>query len=91
MDSTVKLKSSEKDLIQDPTTYCRLVGKLLYLTISKPDIKFTVQPNQFMTQPDMTHMDATNHLLRYINGSLGQQIFLFKTDDLSLKAFANTN
>lgn len=34
MDPTVKLKNSEKNLLEDPIAYIRLVGKLLYLTIS---------------------------------------------------------
>ena len=34
MDPTIKLKSVEKDFLQDPTAYLRLIRKLLYLTVS---------------------------------------------------------
>ena len=86
MDPIVKLNSSEKDLLQDPTAYRRLVRKLMYLTISRPDITFVVHKlSQFMTKPNKTHMDASNHLLGNIKGSLGQGIFLSKTHDLSKK------
>ena len=92
MDLKTKLKAFDKDLLQDPTAYQTLVGKLLYLTISRLDISFVVYKlNQFMAKPDKTHMNVANHLLRYINGSPGQGIFLSKTNDLILKAFANAD
>ena len=88
MDPTVKLKSSEKDHLQNPIAYRRLFGKLLYLTISRSGITFVVHKlSQFMAKPNKTHMDAANHLLRYIKGSLGQEIFLSKSPYLSVKAF----
>jgi len=92
MDPTVKLKGSGKEPLKDPTAYRRLVGKLLYLTISRPDITFAVHNlSQFMAHPDKTHMDAANHLLRYIKGSPGQGIFMAKTDDLSFQAFVDAD
>ena len=92
MDPTTKLKASDRDLLQDPIAYRSLIGKLLYLTISRPDITFVVHKlSQFMEKPNKTHTNAANHLLRYIKGSPGQGIFLSKTNVLSLKAFADVD
>ncbi|XP_059315470.1 uncharacterized mitochondrial protein AtMg00810-like [Lycium ferocissimum] len=51
--------------LKDITGYQRLVGRLLYLTISRPDISFTVQMlSQFMQQPKALHWEATLRLIR---------------------------
>ncbi|XP_016561450.1 uncharacterized mitochondrial protein AtMg00810-like [Capsicum annuum] len=60
--------------LEDVTTYQRLVGKLLYLTITRSDICFGVQVlSQFMQRPKVSHWDAAIRLIRYIKGlpSLG--------------------
>ncbi|GKD62432.1 retrovirus-related pol polyprotein from transposon TNT 1-94 [Tanacetum coccineum] len=43
MDTTIKLNDSDGYLLPDPSTYRTLVGKLLYLTITRPDLSFTAQ------------------------------------------------
>ncbi|XP_021729332.1 uncharacterized protein LOC110696351 [Chenopodium quinoa] len=47
----------EGDPLPDPSSYQRLVGKLIYLTITRPDIAYTIQ-TQFMQQPYTSHMQA---------------------------------
>ena len=54
----VNLKLETKGaLLDNPEQYRRLVGKLIYLTITRPDICYTVQVlSQFMQNPTYTHM-----------------------------------
>uniref|UniRef100_A0A3Q7J8J8 Reverse transcriptase Ty1/copia-type domain-containing protein n=1 Tax=Solanum lycopersicum TaxID=4081 RepID=A0A3Q7J8J8_SOLLC len=48
------------DLFPDINKYQRLVGKLLYLTNTRPDIAFAVQSlSQFMQKPKRSHWEAT--------------------------------
>lgn len=55
------------------TEYQRLIGRLVYLTITRPDITYDVHIlNQFMHKPSTVHMHAAKRMLRYINNSLGQ-------------------
>jgi len=59
MDQNLKLSSSNGELLPDPTSYRRLVGRLIYLTITCPDLTFAVQHlSQFMQQPRQPHLDA---------------------------------
>lgn len=64
-------------LLNDAGEYRRLIGKLLYLTITRPDIYFIVNRlSQFVASPRNSHMQAATHVLQYIKGTTGQVIFL---------------
>nr|XP_016454120.1 PREDICTED: uncharacterized mitochondrial protein AtMg00810-like [Nicotiana tabacum] len=52
MDPNAKLLPEQGELLRDPTRYMRLAGKLNYLTVTRPDISFTVSiVSQFMDSP----------------------------------------
>ena len=66
IDSNVKLNIEEGDPLKDVSHFQRLVGKLIYLTVTRPDISFAVsQVSQFMHAPRTLHLDAINRILRY--------------------------
>jgi hypothetical protein len=72
MDSNLKLSRSDGELIDDPSSYRRLIGRLVYLTITRPDLSYSVQLlSQFMDSPRKPHMDATFRVLRYLKSSPG--------------------
>ena len=75
MDPNVKLIPSQGELLRDPGRYRRLVGKLNYLTITRPDISFPVSvASQFLQSPCDSHWDAVVRILRYIKGTPGQWV-----------------
>ena len=86
MESNLRLTSVEHDqengynkdvVLHDITSYQRLVGKLLYATITRPDISYAVQTlSQFMQSPKKSHMEAATRVIRYLKGSVGQGIWL---------------
>eukprot|EP00253_Pinus_taeda_P008040 PITA_08040 len=54
----------------DATLYCHLVGKVLYLTHTHPDLSFDVGLiAQFMQNPHESHWKATKRILRYVQGT----------------------
>ena len=92
MDPTVKLSISNEDILHDATPYRRLIGKLLYLTISRLNITFAVhKPSQFMTKPTLSHMNATNYLVSYLKESFGKGIMLPKVKDFYISTFTDAN
>uniref|UniRef100_A0A3Q7GH39 Reverse transcriptase Ty1/copia-type domain-containing protein n=1 Tax=Solanum lycopersicum TaxID=4081 RepID=A0A3Q7GH39_SOLLC len=57
-------------LLDDFGKYQRLIGKLLYLTMTRPDIAFVVQVlSQYMHSPKSSHMEAALRVVRYIKGT----------------------
>ena len=64
MDQNLKLSKYEGKELKDPSSYRRSVGRLLYLTITRPGITFTIHRlSQFMAHPREPHLHATNKVL----------------------------
>ncbi|XP_031249394.1 uncharacterized protein LOC116107227 [Pistacia vera] len=92
MDPKLRLTATEGELLSDITHYRRLVGKLLYLTLSRPDITFAVHKlTQFLAQPHLPHLKAMHHLLRYLKNSPGQGLLFSSHSSLQLKAFSDSD
>nr|GEU60417.1 germacrene A oxidase-like [Tanacetum cinerariifolium] len=63
--------------ISNPTLYRSLAGALRYLTITCPDISYAVQQVcHFMHDPHEPHMDALKRILRYLQGTMYQGLFI---------------
>ena len=61
-----KLHASETELV-DPTLYRQLIGSLMYLVNTRPEICFAVNSlSQFMVEPRRVHWVATKHVLCYL-------------------------
>ncbi|KAK9077344.1 hypothetical protein SSX86_005681 [Deinandra increscens subsp. villosa] len=92
MEQNIKLTLTNGEKLHDPTKYRRLVGRLIYLTVTRPDIMYSVRTlSQFMHEPHKPHWDAAMRILRYIKGTPGQGLLLPSTNNLSLKAFCDSD
>lgn len=90
MDSHLKLIPTTGSPIVDPHPYQRLVGKLIYLTVTRPDITFVVHIlSQFMHQPTSSHMQAAKRLLQYLVGNPSQGILLTSSLDMAIHAYSD--
>uniref|UniRef100_A0A2N9G1L7 Conserved oligomeric Golgi complex subunit 6 n=1 Tax=Fagus sylvatica TaxID=28930 RepID=A0A2N9G1L7_FAGSY len=91
MEQNLKLSASDDTLLPDPTTYKRLVRRLLYLTVTRPDISYSVQKlSQFMSKPTNIHLNAAHRVVRYIKGTLGTGLFFPCSSDLQVKGFSDS-
>nr|XP_016437393.1 PREDICTED: uncharacterized mitochondrial protein AtMg00810-like [Nicotiana tabacum] len=60
------------EVLKDPSSYQRLVERLLYLTMTRPTLAFAVHVlSQFVHCPKVSHMEATLKVVRYIKDGPG--------------------
>jgi len=78
MDNLVKLSSTRSVLFTDVHAYRSLIGSLMYLINTQPDITFPVQKlSQFLDKPTIAHYDAAIRILKYIKGAPSLGLFFF--------------
>ena len=78
--------------LPNPFLYRRLVGSLVYLTITHPDISYAVyQVSQYLFAPRSTHYAVVLCILRYLKGTLFHGIFYSAQSPLVLRAFSGAD
>ncbi|GAA0148478.1 hypothetical protein LIER_43006 [Lithospermum erythrorhizon] len=76
-----KMVSSVRPALKDPEHYRSMVGKLNFLTNTRPDLSYVVYTfNQFMQTPCESHLAAVNHLLLYVYHTASQGLLLKDND-----------
>ncbi|CAN1342859.1 Retrovirus-related Pol polyprotein from transposon TNT 1-94 [Linum perenne] len=79
-------------LLNDPAVYRRLIGRLVYLCTSRPDICFAVNYlSQFVSKPTDLHMQAANRVLRYIKADPGKGLFFPASSELKIHSFSDSD
>ncbi|XP_019176090.1 PREDICTED: uncharacterized protein LOC109171519 [Ipomoea nil] len=87
-----KLTNSEGTILDQPEIYRRLVGKLLYLTNTRPGISYAVQQlSQFVDKSRDTHLVAAHRVLRYLKGSPGKGLFYPTNSRIRLQGFSDSD
>ncbi|XP_071740551.1 uncharacterized mitochondrial protein AtMg00810-like [Rutidosis leptorrhynchoides] len=71
IESHLKVGKDEGDEEVDPTEYRRVVGCLRYLTLTRPDLSYSVGiASRFMEKPTALHLPIVKRVLRYVKGTL---------------------
>ena len=70
MEINLKLSKDEGELLNDAGMYRRLIGRLLFLTISRPNIIYSVHRlSQFMSKPREPHLKKAYRVIQYLKGT----------------------
>ena len=90
VEQNMSLTQSNGKLLDDASAYRRLVGRLIYLTITRPNLTYVVHVlSKFIEKPCQPHSEASHKIIRYIKQSPGQGILLPSTCSLQLIAFCD--
>ncbi|XP_019240472.1 PREDICTED: uncharacterized protein LOC109220458, partial [Nicotiana attenuata] len=80
------------ETLTDVSEYQRLIGRLIYLTVTRADIVFAVQTlSQFMQEPKKSHWDAVMRVVKYLKHEPGMGIFLSSEGANSLIYFCDAD
>lgn len=92
MESVNSTKQQTGKALTDILSYQKLVGKLIYLSHTRPDICYSVSyVSQFMHSPTDIHLQAVMRILRYLKGSPGQGLFFKKTNCRDIQVFTDAD
>lgn len=92
MEKNWKEKLTEEDPPTNRERYQRIVGKLIYLSLTRPDIAYSVsQVSQFMHAPTIRHQNAVDQILRYLKGTPGKGMLYKKTENRKIEGFTDAN
>nr|KYP44486.1 Retrovirus-related Pol polyprotein from transposon TNT 1-94 [Cajanus cajan] len=88
----LKLQPLEGTAHYEITQYRSIVGSLQYITITRPEIAFSVNKVcQYMQAPRNPHWMAVKRILRYLCGTLNTSLHLIKSPDFSIKGFCDAD
>jgi hypothetical protein len=92
LEPSIKLHQDTSKAYDDILSYRRLVGKLLYLTTTRPDIAFvTQQLSQFLSAPTITHYETACRVVKYLKGTPGQGLLFRRDSTLQLLGFTDAD
>ena len=92
IDPNMKLGTAEEDAAVDREMFQRLVGKLIYLSHTRPDIAYAVSViSQFMHNPKEVHLQAAHRILQYLKGNPGKGILFKRNGGLVLEAYTDAD
>ncbi|XP_042485603.1 secreted RxLR effector protein 161-like [Macadamia integrifolia] len=92
MATTSAASSSGGVLLSDPARYRSIVGALQYITLTRPDVAYSInQACQFMYAPSKDHWTLVKRILRYLQGTKDQGLFISRSDSLQLQAFSDVD
>ncbi|WVY94393.1 hypothetical protein V8G54_033481 [Vigna mungo] len=92
MSSSCDLSAASDASTCNFSEYRRIVGSLQYLSLTRPDVSFSVNKlSQYMAAPTEIHMQAAKRILRYLKGTIDHGLQLRRDSNLHLTAFCDAD
>ncbi|GJZ56032.1 hypothetical protein Tco_0611225 [Tanacetum coccineum] len=87
-----KLDEDTQGKAVDPTHYCGMVGTLMYLTSSRPDLVYAIcMCARYQARPTEKHLHAVKRIFRYLRRTVNRGLWYSKDSALALTAFADVD
>ncbi|GKB95000.1 integrase, catalytic region, zinc finger, CCHC-type containing protein, partial [Tanacetum coccineum] len=87
-----KLDEDKEGKVVDPSHYRGMIGTLLYLTASRPDLQFAIcMCARYQARPTEKHLHAVKRIFRYLRGTVNRGLWYPKDSSIALTAFADAD
>nr|GEX25490.1 retrovirus-related Pol polyprotein from transposon TNT 1-94 [Tanacetum cinerariifolium] len=88
----LKLDEDPSGIPVDQTRFCSMVGSLMYLTVSRPDLVFDVcMCARYQAKATKKHLEALKRVFRYLKGTINWGLWYPKDTAMALTAYANAD
>lgn len=80
------------EVLTEPEEYRKLIGRLLYLKITSPDLSYVTQHlSQFLSCPRKPHLQATLYVVRYLKNTINHGLFYLAGFDLQMTTYSDVD
>ncbi|GJT56664.1 hypothetical protein Tco_0991718 [Tanacetum coccineum] len=87
-----KLDEDTQGKVVDPTHYRGMVGILMYLTSSRPNLIYVVcMYARYQARPTKKHLHAVKRIFQYLRGTVNRGLWYSKDSTIALTAFADAD
>jgi hypothetical protein len=91
METNLKLLVDTSSELVDATLYRQIIGSLMYLTNTRPDICFAVNTlSRYLVEPRRVHLVAAKHVMRYLKGTLDYGLYYTGDHDFRLYGYTDS-
>ena len=92
MKKNMKLLNADTSKVVNATLYRYIIGSLIYLTNTRPNICFTVNTlSQYMMNPKHIHLVGEKHVMRYLKGDLYYGLIYASNSEIRLHGFTDSD
>ena len=92
LDQNGKVSADVGVMLEDPTMYRKMVGSLIYATISRPVLSYVVGlVSQFMQATHKSHLDCVRCIMRYLSTTMDYALFYAADTTLELCGYTNAD
>ncbi|KAL4319314.1 hypothetical protein GQ457_18G017080 [Hibiscus cannabinus] len=90
--SNLKLSKNDGEKLYDPSIFRSIVGSLLYMTATRPDLMFPATLlSRFLSSPTDVHLGVAKRVLRYVKSTLGEGLNYLKMDNVVLTGYSDSD
>ncbi|GJU24709.1 reverse transcriptase domain-containing protein [Tanacetum coccineum] len=87
-----KLDEDKEGKAVDPSHYRGMIGTLLYLTASRPDLQFAIcMCARYQARPTKKHLNVVKRIFQYLKGTVNRGLWYPKDSSIALIAFADAD